>query len=101
MLNEEGVWQELLRNKYVKDKTLSQVQAKPMDSQFWKGLMSVKDDFFKRGKFELGAGTNISFWDDVWLGDAPLSQQYPSLYNIAKKKISFCSNRTSTIESKY
>ena len=28
MLNEEGVWQELLINKYLGDKTLSQVQAK-------------------------------------------------------------------------
>jgi hypothetical protein len=36
-------------NKYLKNKTLSQVEAKPMDSPFWKGLMRVKDDFFERG----------------------------------------------------
>ena len=39
------MWHELLSNKYLKDKTLSQVQAKPTDSPFWKGLMKVKDDF--------------------------------------------------------
>ena len=46
ILHEEGVWHELLSNKYLKDKTLSQVEAKPTDSPFWKGLMKVKDDFF-------------------------------------------------------
>jgi hypothetical protein len=41
LLNEDGVWQELLRNKYLHSKTLSQVSAQPFDSPFWKGLMRV------------------------------------------------------------
>lgn len=30
-----------------------------------------------------------SFWEDDWIGDKPLNEQYPGLYNItfAKKKI--------------
>jgi hypothetical protein len=48
LLSEEGVWQELLSNKYVCGKTLSQVQAKPTDSPFWKGIMGVQNDFFQR-----------------------------------------------------
>ena len=35
LLNEEGVWQELIHNKYLNSKTLSQVTAKPTDSPFW------------------------------------------------------------------
>jgi hypothetical protein len=46
LLPKEGVWQELLHNKYLRGKTLSQVQDKPTDSPLWKGLMGVKDDFF-------------------------------------------------------
>jgi hypothetical protein len=42
LLSEEGVWQELLKNKYLRGKTLSQVQAKPTDSPFWKGIMGSK-----------------------------------------------------------
>jgi hypothetical protein len=30
IINEEGVWQELLQNKYLHSKTLSQVEAKPL-----------------------------------------------------------------------
>lgn len=42
LLNEEGVWQELQHNKYLNNKTLSKVEAKPTDSPFWKGLMRLR-----------------------------------------------------------
>ena len=70
-LSEEGVWKDLLYNKYIKSLPLSQVKAKPSDSPFWRGLMNVKDDFFSRGSFNIGNGENVSFWEDVWLGDKP------------------------------
>jgi hypothetical protein len=46
LLSEEGVGQELLANKYLRGKTLSQVKVQPTYSPFWKSLMGVKDDFF-------------------------------------------------------
>jgi hypothetical protein len=49
LINKQGVWQELLQNKYLKNKTLSHVSAKPIDLQFCKSLMSVKDDFLEEG----------------------------------------------------
>jgi hypothetical protein len=36
---------------------------------FWKGLMKVKRDSFSRGKFEVGSGEGVRFWEDRWLGD--------------------------------
>ena len=48
--------------------------------------MEVKDDFFNRGKFLLGDGKTIRFWEDTWLGDQSLQAQYPSLYNITNRK---------------
>ena len=80
------MWQELIQNKYLKLKTLSQVIAKPTDSQFWKGLMKVKDDFFQRGSFRVDNGQSTRFWEDTWLGDAPLADQYPILYNVVRRK---------------
>ena len=66
------MWQELLHNKYLNDKTLSQIEAKPTDSPFWKGLMRVKGEFFQRDFFKIGNGMKTRFWEDIWLGDAPL-----------------------------
>jgi hypothetical protein len=44
LLKEDRVWQELLHNKYLQHKTLSQIQAKSTSSPFWKGLMGGKQD---------------------------------------------------------
>jgi hypothetical protein len=65
LLHEEGMWQQLLHNKYIKNKTLAQVEAKPTDSPFWKGLMRVKPEFFKRGRFKVGNGISVRFWEDT------------------------------------
>jgi hypothetical protein len=47
--------------------------------------MGVKDDFFMRGSMEVGNGQNTRFWEDAWLGDRPLCEQYPSLYCIVNQ----------------
>jgi hypothetical protein len=86
LINQEGVWQELLKNKYLYNKTLSQVTVQSHDSPFWRGLMKVKDEFFKRGSFVVNNGESARFWEDTWLGNRPLADQYPSLYSIVRNK---------------
>ena len=61
LCNEEGTWQELIRNKYLKNKTLSQIEKKNGFSKFWNGLLRVKDIFLSLGKFKLDNGTQIRF----------------------------------------
>jgi hypothetical protein len=48
--------------------------------------MRVKDMFFANGSFKIGDGRSVRFWEDVWLGDASLAHQYPSLYNIVQRR---------------
>ncbi|XP_022682391.1 uncharacterized protein LOC111257326 [Setaria italica] len=67
LLNEEGVWQKLLRRKYLSNKTLTQVKKKKGDSQFWGGLMEIKDQFMAMGRFEVHNGKKTRFWEDVWI----------------------------------
>jgi hypothetical protein len=51
LLNEDGLWQQLLKKKYLKGKTLSQVERKKGDSHFWLGLMEIKKLVLERGRF--------------------------------------------------
>jgi len=74
LINEDGLWQNLLKRKYIKDKPIAQIQKRPGDSQFWSGLMKVKDKFLNLGSFQLNNGENIRFWEDKWLGNFTLSQ---------------------------
>ena len=59
LLNGDGIWQQLLRNKYLRKKTLTQVQYMHGDSQFWAGLMKVKEEFLSLGKFDLGDESQV------------------------------------------
>jgi hypothetical protein len=86
LINEEGIWQDILKKKYLKGKTLAQVEKKKGDSHFWSGLMDVKNIFLEKGRFIVQDGTQTRFWEDLWIGDAPLKSRYPSLYNIVRKK---------------
>jgi hypothetical protein len=86
LLTEDGTWQTILRRKYIGSKTLSQVVWKPGDSHFWAGLMATKNVFFRHGTFSIRNGAQIRFWEDAWLDNAPLSEQYPALYRIARRQ---------------
>jgi hypothetical protein len=86
LINEEGLWQNLLRRKYLRTQTISHVQKKPGDSHFWSGLINVKEYFLSLGHFQLNNGGNIHFWEDRWLENFTLRQQYPSLYDITRRR---------------
>jgi hypothetical protein len=58
----------------------------PGDSHFWLGLMKIKNDLLRMGKFTMGDGSQTCFWEDAWLDNTPFKSQYPSLYNIVRKK---------------
>jgi hypothetical protein len=87
LLNEDGLWQQVLKKKYLKGRTLSQVVKKKGDSHFWAGLMEVKDLVLQRGRFRVHDGSQTRFWEDLWLGKEPLMVRYPRLYRIVRKKI--------------
>jgi hypothetical protein len=86
LFNKEEMWQELLQNKYPKTKTLAQVEVKPTDSPFWKGIIHGKDEFFKWASFVVGDGQATRFRDDAWLDKTPLATQYSSLCAIVRHK---------------
>jgi hypothetical protein len=60
-MNTNGTWQSLLRNKYLRTKTLTQVSPKPNDSHFWSGLMRIKDEILSKGSFIIKDGTSKRF----------------------------------------
>jgi hypothetical protein len=86
LINEEGLWQTILQNKYLSNQTIGKVDRKLGDSHFWSNLMKVKSKFLHYGSFQLNNGAQIRFWEDRWMGNHAFKDQYPSLYNIARRK---------------
>ena len=50
---------------YSSTKSLLQVQTKPNDSHFWKGLMKIKEEVLACGSFEIKDGKKRRFWVDT------------------------------------
>ena len=48
--------------------------------------MSVKQKFLKWMKFKVQNGKQIRFWEDKWLGNSALKNQYPNLFNLFHRK---------------
>jgi hypothetical protein len=65
LINEHSIWKRLLRNKYLRHKTIIQVEYMPGDSHIWSGLMKIKNDLFRMGKFTVGDGSQTRFWEDA------------------------------------
>ncbi|WVZ66350.1 hypothetical protein U9M48_015586, partial [Paspalum notatum var. saurae] len=82
LLNEDGAWQELIKKKYLHHKSITQVSKKPGDSQFWSGLMGVRNQFLSFGFFRTQNGQCVRFWEDKWNG----RRAFMDLYRIVRKK---------------
>nr|AAP04197.1 hypothetical protein [Oryza sativa Japonica Group] len=88
LINEEGVWQDLLKRKYLYNKSITQVEKKQGDSHFWSELMKVKNTFLDMGSWIVNDGEQIRFLEDKWLGNLALKDKYPSLYAIVRRRLS-------------
>ncbi|WVZ85042.1 hypothetical protein U9M48_032004 [Paspalum notatum var. saurae] len=63
LINEEGVWPNILKTKYLRGKAIGEVQWKPGDSHFWSSLTKVKEHFLELSSFSLHDGSQIRFWE--------------------------------------
>jgi len=86
LLNEDDLSQELLMNKYIKDKTLGGCVKRATCSYFWKNLMNLEETFMSFRSFMMKDGTQTRFWVDTWLGNFPLKDRFPALFNIVRRK---------------
>jgi hypothetical protein len=48
--------------------------------------MTSKKFFFPHGTFSINDGSQIRFWEDIWLDNVPLRDEYPALYSIIRYK---------------
>ena len=84
--NKEGLWQKIVRFKYIRGRPLSLLQRKQGDSHFWKSILEVKDVFYKNCKRIIGDGKSTSFWNDCWCGNIPLSVRFKRLHDLSLDK---------------
>jgi hypothetical protein len=52
----------------------------------WKFICMGWQNFRRFCKFDVGEGSKIRFWDDIWCGERALKEEFPSLFSIARFK---------------
>jgi hypothetical protein len=75
----------LLRNKYLGDNGIASYKRKN-GSQFWKGLMAVRQDISRGMVYKIGNGKKARFWQDVWIGTCALRVAFPGIYEICNQQ---------------
>ena len=52
----------------------------------WKSIISGWLDFSKFLRFDVGDGTRIKFWEDVWCRGCSLKEAFPELYSFSQTR---------------
>jgi hypothetical protein len=81
--SEEGLWQDIVRLKYVKQSPICMIPHRIDDSPLWKDLMKIRHLYLKGRTFKLNNGRGVSFWLDCWLDDTRLCLCYPVLFYLS------------------
>jgi hypothetical protein len=84
--NSNGLWQKIISKKYIKGKPLISVKQRHNDSQFWKKILSLREVFFRYCKVVVGNGSKTSLWKNLWIGDCPLADKFPVLFDLVFDK---------------
>jgi hypothetical protein len=66
--NMEGLWQKIVRFKYIKGRPLSLMEKRQGDSHFWKSILEVKYMFYRNCKRVIGMVNPLVFGMIVGVG---------------------------------
>lgn len=89
--NENYLWANVLKAKYVRNTKPRDWKTGPNSSYIWRGIWKGKDWVTKGMKWNLGDGSNIKIWEDWWYGNPnPLNRVSDIIVNkrIDSSKIS-------------
>jgi len=88
---EIGLWKEVLESKYGSRRLTNSPEPKRnrYTSRRWKDLTKVEqgDNWFNSNMvWKVGSGEKVKFWEDEWLANGQLKEQYEKIYNNSELK---------------
>jgi hypothetical protein len=80
--NEDGLWQDIVKLKYIKETPICLVQRRQSDCTVWSDLLKVRHVYIQGRVIQVKNEKGVSFWLDTWLGDKSMCCSYPLLYEL-------------------
>lgn len=84
-LERDGLWQEIVKFKYLKKNSIFSVSHKTSDSPIWADLLKVKD-IYLQGGIRIRYGHKRRFLSDTWLYDVPICNISSVLFILCEQK---------------
>jgi hypothetical protein len=89
---ESGLWQDIVKHKYMKKDNVSSVKHKQTDSPMWADLLKIKHIYLQGRKMNIKNGKSTSVWKDIWLYDEPLVPCSLSSLSCVSNKTFWCTS---------
>lgn len=83
---EDGLWQNIVKYKYLRNDTIQSVSHKIHDSSVWYDLLKIKDVYLLGRDVCVKNGSLTRFWKDIWLYQQPLCLIAPVLFELCDCK---------------
>lgn len=83
---EGGLWQHIVKYKYMQNKTIHEVEHRLSDSPMWADLLKVKIVYLQGRGVITNDGSLTRFWLDPWVYDKPLAKHAPILFALCENK---------------
>jgi hypothetical protein len=84
---EQGLWQDIVRPKYLRNKSVANVTAKFNDSPCWKSLLKIKSTYLVGRKVNLRNGNICRLRQDSINNEIPFCIQFPNLFDLCLEKV--------------
>jgi hypothetical protein len=81
---QNGLSEQIVKAKYLRNKSVAMVKPCVHDSPSWKTLLKVKEHYFAGRKIIVNKGDLVRFWIDPWLDNKSLFDVYLTLFDICQ-----------------
>jgi hypothetical protein len=79
--NAQGLWADLIRDKYLGDRDLFASEVPTHGSQFWRAILKIKWLFKLGARHHVRNGKQTFCWQDWWSGSGPLHLRFARLFS--------------------
>lgn len=83
---EEGLWQDIVRHKYLRNNSVHSVTHRLNDSPVWYDLLEIKEVYLLGRKKCTKDGCHTRFWKDSWVYQQSLCLVAPDLFELCDCK---------------
>ena len=79
---QKGIWQDIVRARYLRNQTVATVGPRFSDSPCWKNLLKSNNLYMIGRKIHVGTGNLTRLWKDSINGLTLFQEQFPRLFDI-------------------